>query len=89
MRGPGVWRATTPVPEMEYVRTFAHVAQIQVRSVLDALTEQVRSFGEVPNLNPGGSALAELDAPRPTPPVPSHRQSEQVYVYQGPQPHGR
>jgi DivIVA domain-containing protein len=43
---------TTPVPEIEYVRTFARVAQIQLRSVLDALTEQVEKLGEVPQLGP-------------------------------------
>jgi cell division initiation protein len=39
-----------PVPEIEYVRTFARVAQVQLRSVLDALTEQVEKLGEVPDL---------------------------------------
>ena len=41
-----------PVPEIEYVRTFARVAQGQLRSVLDALTEQVDRLGEVPHLDP-------------------------------------
>ncbi|MEQ4209990.1 DivIVA domain-containing protein [Actinopolymorpha sp. B17G11] len=40
-----------PIPEVEYVRTFAHVAQVQLRSVLDALTEQVDKLGEVPRLD--------------------------------------
>ena len=44
--------ATTPegpsVPEIEYVRTYAKVAQIQLRSVLDALTEQVDRLGSLP-----------------------------------------
>lgn len=40
-----------PVPEIEYVRTFAKVAQVQLRSVLDALTEQVDNLGEVPRLD--------------------------------------
>ncbi|GAA4984381.1 hypothetical protein GCM10023317_09040 [Actinopolymorpha pittospori] len=40
---------STPVPEIEYVRTFAHVAQVQLRSVLDALTEQVDRLGQVPH----------------------------------------
>ncbi|MFD1827009.1 MULTISPECIES: DivIVA domain-containing protein [Mumia] len=39
-----------PIPEIEYVRTFAKVAQIQLRSVLDALTEQVDALGEMPRL---------------------------------------
>ena len=40
-----------PIPEVEYVRTFAKVAQIQLRSVLEALTEQVDNLGEVPRLD--------------------------------------
>jgi DivIVA domain-containing protein len=36
------------LPEIEYVRTYAKVAQIQLRSVLDALTEQVDRLGTVP-----------------------------------------
>jgi cell division septum initiation protein DivIVA len=36
------------VPEIEYVRTYAHVAQIQLRSVLEALTEQVDRLGSLP-----------------------------------------
>lgn len=35
-------------PEIEYVRTYAQVAQIQLRSVLDALTEQVDRLGSLP-----------------------------------------
>jgi cell division septum initiation protein DivIVA len=35
------------LPEIEYVRTYAKVAQIQLRSVLDALTEQVDRLGTV------------------------------------------
>lgn len=45
---------STPVPEIEYVRTFARVAQVQLRSVLDALTEQVEKLGEVPTLSQEG-----------------------------------
>lgn len=37
-----------PMPEIEYVRTYAQVAQIQLRSVLDALTEQVDRLGLLP-----------------------------------------
>jgi cell division initiation protein len=35
-------------PDIEYVRTFAHVAQHQLRSVLDALAEQVDKLGQFP-----------------------------------------
>lgn len=37
----------TPIPEIEYVRTFAQVAQVQLRSVLEALSEQVDRLDEV------------------------------------------
>ena len=42
---------TTPVPEIEYVRTFARVAQVQLRSVLEALSDQVEQLGELPRLD--------------------------------------
>jgi cell division initiation protein len=49
-----------PVPEIEYVRTFARVAQVQLRSVLDALAEQVDKLGEVPEPGKGtGSRVIE------------------------------
>ncbi|MEV0284073.1 MULTISPECIES: DivIVA domain-containing protein [unclassified Kribbella] len=35
------------VPEVEYVRTFARVAQVQLKSVLDALAEQVDRLTDV------------------------------------------
>jgi cell division septum initiation protein DivIVA len=47
------------VPEIEYVRTFAHVAQVQLRSVLEALTEQVDRLSEVPAEHPPPSELSE------------------------------
>ena len=49
---------SVPIPEVEYVRTFAKVAQVQLRSVLDALTEQVDKLGEVPELN--GQAASSI-----------------------------
>jgi cell division initiation protein len=52
---------TTPVPEIEYVRTFARVAQIQLRSVLDALTEQVDKLGDTPKLGPAPAHGQHLD----------------------------
>jgi cell division initiation protein len=58
-----------PVPEIEYVRTFARVAQVQLRSVLDALAEQVDKLGEVPRLGEqdrsrAADELPSLDAAR-------------------------
>jgi DivIVA domain-containing protein len=52
---PGTTTASIPVPsmpEIEYVRTYAQVAQIQLRSVLDALTEQVDRLGTLPQPEP-------------------------------------
>ncbi|KAA1418310.1 DivIVA domain-containing protein [Mumia zhuanghuii] len=49
--GSGGTRYDHPIAEIEYVRTFAKVAQIQLRSVLDALTEQVDALGEMPRLD--------------------------------------
>ncbi|HEY6738746.1 MAG TPA: DivIVA domain-containing protein [Actinopolymorphaceae bacterium] len=47
---PGGSGAPHPqLQEIEYVRTFAKVAQVQLRSVLDALTEQVDRLGQVPD----------------------------------------
>lgn len=38
--------------EIEYVRTFAKVAQVQLRSVLEALTEQVDKLSDVQDPDP-------------------------------------
>jgi DivIVA domain-containing protein len=39
------------LPEIEYVRTFARVAQVQLRSVLDALTQEVDKLGQLPRFD--------------------------------------
>jgi cell division septum initiation protein DivIVA len=49
------------VPEIEYVRTYAQVAQIQLRSVLDALTEQVDRLGSIPQPAPESAAQPESE----------------------------
>ncbi len=60
--------ATTPeapsLPEIEYVRTYAKVAQIQLRSVLDALTEQVDRLGNLPQQD-----AEPAESPAPPEPV--------------------
>jgi DivIVA domain-containing protein len=60
------------LPEIEYVRTYARVAQIQLRSVLDALTEQVDRLGTLPQpdheATESTTAAAE-DEPDWTPPI--------------------
>jgi DivIVA domain-containing protein len=59
-----------PVPEIEYVRTYARVAQVQLRAVLDALAEQIDLLGEVPKgpievaRDHGGAVYGDEDAPR-------------------------
>lgn len=45
------------IPEIEYVRTYAKVAQVQLRSVLDALTQEVDKLGQI----------AQSDEYHPTP----------------------
>lgn len=40
--------AGDPVPEVEYVRTYARVAQVQLRSVLEALTAEVDKLDRIP-----------------------------------------
>jgi cell division initiation protein len=56
---------TAQVHEVEYVRTFARVAQVQLRSVLDALTEQVDRLDEVTRVDvPGVGGEAQ---PLPVP----------------------
>ena len=49
------------VPEIEYVRTYAQVAQIQLRSVLEALTEQVDRLGSLPQAAPEAVARPDSD----------------------------
>ncbi|HEV7167167.1 MAG TPA: DivIVA domain-containing protein [Micrococcaceae bacterium] len=45
--GPG-----PAIPEIEYVRTYTRVAQVQLRAVIDALAEQVDQLGHLPGLEP-------------------------------------
>lgn len=49
------------VPEIEYVRTYAQVAQIQLRSVLEALTEQVDRLGSLPQATSEPAAQPDSD----------------------------
>src|SRR4051794_31520503 len=51
-----------PVPEIEYVRTYAQVAQIQLRSVLEALTEQVDRLGTLPQPAQQSEPVTRADA---------------------------
>jgi len=39
---------TSPIQEIEYVRTYTKVAQVQLRAVIDALAEQVDRLGDLP-----------------------------------------
>ena len=63
---------TTSVREVEYVRTFAQVAQVQLRSVLEALTEQVDRLGEVT-----GADGAATDSEPQSFPVPHSRAQQE------------
>ncbi|MFD2083402.1 DivIVA domain-containing protein [Actinopolymorpha cephalotaxi] len=59
--GHGAGGYDTPVPDIEYVRTFARVAQVQFRSVLEALGEQVDRLGQVPDLSEGRRSYSSGD----------------------------
>jgi cell division initiation protein len=52
-----------PSADLEYVRTFTRVAHVQLRSVLDALAEQVERLGKLPQ-----APAAEPSAPVPAEP---------------------
>ena len=54
--------------EVEYVRTFAKVAQVQLRSVLEALTEQVDRLAEVDDAETADAARSVLHAGPVAPP---------------------
>ena len=56
--------ADAPVADLEYVQTFTRVAHVQLRSVLDALAEQVERLGKFP------------DVQQQPPPSPPQLQSE-------------
>lgn len=56
-----------PVAEVEYVRTYARVAQVQLRAVLDALAEQVDMLGDVPSADaPPQDSSSEGAQPPPS-----------------------
>jgi cell division initiation protein len=48
------------VAELEYVRTFTQVARVQLRSVLDALAEQVERLGHLPRVPQEPAAHEEV-----------------------------
>jgi DivIVA domain-containing protein len=52
--------AETPMPttDLDYVRTFTQVAHIQLRSVLDALADQVERLGQFPQTTATPVAVA-------------------------------
>lgn len=68
---PAAPAATPPtaLPEIEYVRTYAHVAQIQLRSVLEALAEQVDRLGTLPH-PVEGEPVPGAEQPPSTPALP-------------------
>lgn len=59
-----------PLPEIEYVRTYAKVAQVQLRSVLDALTQEVDKLGQLPRFDEAPSAsVTQLSSWEPAMPL--------------------
>ena len=59
--------------EIEDVRTFARVAQVQFRAVLDALNEQVNASAVCPTPRSGPRSRRALDAPAWTGAANGHR----------------
>lgn len=55
---------TTAIDDIEYVRTYTKVAQIQLRAVIDALAEQVDQLGQLPRLDPTPENPPTLGKPR-------------------------
>jgi hypothetical protein len=61
------------VRDVEYIRMFTKVAQVQFQAVLDALNEHVNSLGELPEVNrdirfdpkSGHSVASEASLARP------------------------
>jgi DivIVA domain-containing protein len=52
-----------PVADLEYVRTFTRVAHVQLRSVLDALAEQVERLGQFPEASGEAGEARHPDRP--------------------------
>ena len=52
-----------PTADLEYVRTFTRVAHVQLRSVLDALAEQVERLGQFPEGSGEAADGRHLDRP--------------------------
>ncbi len=62
--GGGAGRANgVSVPEIEYVRTYAQITQTQLRSVIEALSEQVEKLGDLPRLNDGRELTQSREMP--------------------------
>jgi DivIVA domain-containing protein len=61
---------SAPVPELDYVRTYARVAQVQLRSVLEALAEQVDKLAVAPGGDAGVDASTSTTADNPFEPNP-------------------
>ncbi|MQA01905.1 MAG: hypothetical protein GEV07_03970 [Streptosporangiales bacterium] len=64
---------TEPTPEVEYVRTYARVAQVQLRSVLDARTAEVDKLDRIPRPDPPAQPMPQAQAmvPWQQPAVPA------------------
>jgi DivIVA domain-containing protein len=67
-----------PGPEVEYVRAFARVAQ-QLRSVLDALNDEVERLGELPR--PGGDSRLDASLQTEIPQQPGPAQTGHTPPY--------
>lgn len=54
---------STPISEVEHVRTVARAAQGELKSLLEALTDQVERLSQMPQLEPGRSQVVQPAMP--------------------------
>jgi DivIVA domain-containing protein len=69
----------SPSPDVEDVRMFAKVAQVQFRAVLDALDEQVNRLGQFSEAAERAKPADDQDWPSPTKPRRSELNSRQTW----------
>jgi DivIVA domain-containing protein len=78
-RRPDAGRSEEHAAEMQYLqsrlaymRTFAQVTQVQLRSILDALRQELDQLTELPT-NPGTSSAGAMAGPAPPPELTARR----------------
>lgn len=62
---PELAATVAALPDVQYVTAFARVAQVQLRAVVDALTQEVEKLGGVAHLTPPVDETVDDDAGSP------------------------